>query len=133
MVQPNTPATADKIKQPDTKAGVADIIRRQFVKARKALVQRGDEPPPAPKKKRSGETEGKHVPAADHGRPAARGRYAALSTAEKATDAVAAASIFMSEMLDWLHVWHHHDSPVTGGQGPDHSFTAAANHLSPNL
>jgi hypothetical protein len=48
--------------------------------ARQQIASRVTTAPVEDPKKRSGETEGQHVPTADHGngRPAARGRYAAL-------------------------------------------------------
>jgi hypothetical protein len=57
----------------------------------KAITRRdGDEDTPEPKSRRRGETEGGHVPTADHGsdQPAARGRFAMLqpAKAEQAAD-----------------------------------------------
>ena len=85
----------------------------------KALTQRAAPTPKKSRRKRSGEEE-------------ARSALRFLRIIHQRQQQ-ARASIFMSEMLDWLHIWHHHDSPATSGQSTDNSFTAGPNHLSPNL
>jgi hypothetical protein len=78
---------------PDKARTISAAIKGLFHAAAKAITSSEDEPKPA-RRRRSGETEGEHrkpahVPAAnDNDRPAARGRFAVLSKAEKATNAV---------------------------------------------
>jgi hypothetical protein len=61
--------------------------------------------------------------------PAAAGKIARNTS--RPPRAYAAASIIMSETLDWLHIWHHHDAAVGSDQG--NGFNTSQNHLSPRL
>jgi hypothetical protein len=97
---------------------ISGAIKKLFRDAAKAITSSEDEPKPA-RRRRSGETEGEHrkpahVPAAndndrDNDRPAARGRFAVLSQAEKATDAVVPAAAYanaiaeLADTLDWMN------------------------------
>lgn len=103
-------------------------IKGLFRTAAKALTGNDDKPKPETQRRRRGETEGelrKYVPPADHGQPAARGRFAGLQgkisaaakigrtftrAAAAATEVYAEASIHQSDTLDCMNPFEPPDA-----------------------
>ena len=100
---------------------IAGTIRRLFRDVAKAITRALDAPQPKIRRRRSGEDARDPFPAV--ARKMAR-------RAATQTQPHVAASICLSETLDWLHLWHN-DAAASGYPGG--AFDMKSNHLSPHL
>ena len=102
-----------------TRPAFTETLKRQFRQVMKAI----SEPPAAPqpvKKKRRREDTGKAF--------RLTARKVMRRTARLPAEAYVAATGYLSDTLDWLNQWHHHDS------GKDEDFHAhQGDHLYPHL
>jgi hypothetical protein len=101
---------------------IAGTIKRLFRDVAKAITRALDAPQPkARRRRRSGEDTRDPFPAV------ARKMAGRAATQ---TQPHVAASICLSETLDWLHLWHN-DAAASGYPGG--AFDMKSNHLSPHL
>ena len=91
---------------PDKARTIFGAIKEQFRKV-KAITQRGgDEPQPKARRRKGGEDTRDAFPAA------------ARKMARRAIrQPLVATTIFLSETLDWLNIWHHHDFTASSDHG----------------
>jgi hypothetical protein len=111
-------------------------IKGLFKAAIKAITQRDDDAPQPQTRRRRGEKEGGgtimvRLFARIAGRPAARGRYAALQGEAAAQHFAqsgheAQAALYLSDTLDWLKLWHDN-----ADHWPDDDFNAKQDRYFP--
>jgi hypothetical protein len=102
----------------NSRSSFTETLRRQFREVMKAIAPRAAAPQPG--KRRRSEDTGKAF------RMAAR--KIIPRTARLPAEAYAAATGYLSDTLDWLNQWHHHDS----GAGNDF-HARQGDHLYPHL
>jgi len=94
-------------------------LKRQFRELAKAIIDRAPAPEPAQRRRR-GEDTGRAF------------RMAARKVVRRAgripAEAFATASAYLSDTLDWLNQWHHHDNDASEDFQPLQS-----DHLYPHL
>jgi len=116
------PSPADRASAgPSKNLGIVGAIKDAFRKVACVVVRTGGEAPTPKvrKKRRGGEDARDAIPVA--------ARIVARRTARQQ---YVAASIFLSETLDWLYLWQH--DPTTTGN-PAGTFDTVPNFLSPHL